>query len=83
MDNDENLTCSTCNGSGELTSNPTSHPAWETSTECPACGGTGEFTQCSNNVGGDPVSGCDNEAVESGLCSKHLDTTNYGQGDWS
>lgn len=79
----DTLECSTCEGSGVITSNPTGHPAWETDTECPACNGTGEFTQCSANVGGNPASGCDNEAVASGLCTKHLESTNYGQGDWS
>lgn len=78
----DTLYCGTCDGAGVLTSNPTSHPAWETSTTCPACDGTGEFTQCSANVGGDPVSGCDNEAVASGLCAMHNETI-YPEGDWS
>lgn len=29
--------------------------------------------QCSWNVGGDPVSGCDDIAVLDGLCKKHLE----------
>jgi hypothetical protein len=30
------------------------------------------MNQCSANVGGDPVSGCDNEAVNGDLCAMHV-----------
>lgn len=33
---------------------------------------TEDIVQCDWNRGPDPASGCDNEAVEDGLCAKHL-----------